>query len=118
MSLNSEIVKTIYEVLDSKKARDIEVLDVRNLTTLADYFILATGGSDRQVKALCDNVEDELAKKGHFAVNKEGYNAGEWVLLGYDDAIVHIFQSETRDFYNLERIWQDAILVEMPKTEE
>ncbi len=113
MACKNETVNTIFKALDDKKARDIEVLDVSSLTTLADYFILATGGSDRQVQALCDHVEDELGKRGIHPVNKEGYRAGEWVLLGYDDAIVHIFQSETRDFYNLERIWQDAGRVEM-----
>lgn len=109
----NQTVKTIVQALDDKLAKDIEVLDVSELTTMADYFILATGGSDRQVQALCDNVEEQLAKQGIFPVNKEGYRSGDWVLLGYDDAIVHIFQSETREFYGLERIWKDAPLVEV-----
>lgn len=113
MACSNEIVNTIFKVLDSKKARDIEVLKVSELTTLADYFVIATGGSDRQVKALCDNLEDELGKQGVFPVNKEGYHAGEWILLGFDDAIVHIFQEETRDFYGLERIWKDAEIIDM-----
>ena len=109
----NQTVKTIVQALDDKLAKDIEVLDVSELTTMADYFILATGGSDRQVQALCDNVEEQLAKQGIFPVNKEGYRSGDWVLLGYDDAIVHVFQSETREFYGLERIWKDAPLVEV-----
>ncbi len=109
----NQTVKTIVQALDDKLAKDIEVLNVSELTTMADYFILATGGSDRQVQALCDNVEEQLAKQGIFPVNKEGYRSGDWVLLGYDDAIVHIFQSETREFYGLERIWKDAPLVEV-----
>lgn len=113
MACENKTVNKIYEVLDAKKAKDIVVLDVRGLTTLADYFVLATGGSDRQVQALCDHVEDELGKEGNFPVNKEGYRTGEWALLGYDDAIVHVFQSETRDFYDLERIWKDAVRVDM-----
>ena len=118
MELNCELVNIIYQLLDNKKAKDIEVLDVRGLTTLADYFIIATGGSDRQVKALCDHVEEELAKKEIFPVNKEGYRTGDWALLGYDEVVVHVFQSETRDFYNLERIWKDALIVDMPKSED
>ena len=113
MACSNDIVNTIFKVLDSKKAKDIEVLDVGELTTLADYFIIATGGSDRQVQALCDHVEDELGKQGIFPVNKEGYRAGEWILLGFDEAIVHIFQSEIREFYGLERIWKDAELIDM-----
>ena len=118
MELNCETVDLIYKLLDNKKAKDIEVLDVRGLTTLADYFILATGGSDRQVRALADHVEEELAKKGIYPTNKEGYRTGDWTLLGYDEAVVHIFQNETRGFYNLERIWKDAVIIEMPKSED
>ncbi|MBE5040295.1 ribosome silencing factor [Ructibacterium gallinarum] len=113
MACENKTVNIIFQVLDSKKAKDIEVLDVRGLTTLADYFIIATGGSDRQVQALCDHVEEELEKQDVFPVNKEGYRSGEWVLLGYDDAIVHIFQQEPRDFYDLARIWKDAVSVDM-----
>lgn len=113
MACKNKTVNTIYQVLDDKLAKDIEVLNVSELTTMADYFVLATGGSDRQVQALCDHVEQKLAKEGIFPVNKEGYRSGDWVLLGYDDAIVHIFQSETRDFYGLERIWKDAPVVDM-----
>lgn len=113
MACNNKTVDTIFRVLDSKKAKDVVVLKVSELTTMADYFVLATGGSDRQVQALCDHVEEELAKQGIFHTNKEGYRAGDWVLLGYDDAIVHIFQSETRDFYDLEHIWQDATPIDM-----
>ena len=113
MACKNETVNTIVRVLDSKLAKDIEVLAVGELTSMAYYLVLATGGSDRQVQALCDHVEEELAKEGIFAVNKEGYRSGEWALLGYDDAIVHIFQSETRAFYGLERIWKDAPIVDM-----
>lgn len=113
MACENQMVNIIFRILDSKKAKDIVVLNVEGLTTLADYFMIATGGSDRQVQALCDHIEEELAKEGIHPVNKEGYRAGDWILLGYDEVIVHIFQSEPRDFYDLERIWQDALPVDM-----
>ncbi len=117
MACDCETVNRIVKILDNKKARDIVVLDVRGLTTLTDYFVLATGGSARQVQALSDHVEEELGKAEQFPVNKEGYHTGDWVLIGYDEAIVHIFQKETRDFYQLERIWKDAPTVEIAETD-
>lgn len=117
MACDCETVNRIVKILDNKKAKDIVVLDVRGLTTLTDYFVLATGGSARQVQALSDHVEEELGKAEQFPVNKEGYHTGDWVLIGYDEAIVHIFQKETRDFYQLERIWKDAPAVEIAETD-
>ena len=113
MACENEIVNSIVKILDEKLAKDIEVLHVSELTTMADYFVLATGGSDRQVQALFDHVEEGLAKQGVFPVNREGYRSGDWALLGYDDVIVHIFQSEIREFYGLERIWKDATIVDI-----
>ena len=101
-------VDNIVKALDTKKATDIKVLNVSTLTTLTDYFIIATGNSDKQVQALSDFVEETMDKEGKFLINREGYNTAEWVLLGYDDAIVHIFRGETREFYALEHIWKDA----------
>jgi len=108
MKCENELVKDIVKILDSKKAMDIQVLKIGELTTIADYFVIATGGSNTQVQALCDNVEDELAKKGIKHTSIEGYNTANWILLGYDDVIVHIFQREPREFYKLEHLWQDA----------
>ena len=111
MACENDNVNKIVEVLDAKKAEDITVLNVSSITTLADYFIIATGNNERQTKAICDNLEEEMAKDGIFPVNKEGYNSGEWVLIGFDEAVVHIFQPKVREFYDLERIWQDAIKI-------
>lgn len=104
----NETVGKIVKILDSKKARDILVLDVKGLTTITDNFIIATGGSKSQLQALSDHIEEELIKDGIRPKNREGYNTAEWILLGYDDVIVHIFKDETRSFYNLEHIWKDA----------
>lgn len=113
MASENNTVNKIVEVLDSKKAEDITVLNVSSLTTLADYFIIAEGKNEKQTQALCDHVEDELAKLGISANNKEGYRTGDWILVGFDDIIINIFKPETREFYDLERVWQDAIHVDI-----
>lgn len=113
MNNTNETVNKIVRALDSKKARDIVVLNISGLTTITDYFIIATGGSKLQVQALAENVEEELLKDGIRAGGREGYDTADWILLSYDDAIVHIFKDETREFYNLEHIWKDAEKVDV-----
>lgn len=106
-------IEKIVKVLDMKKALDLKVLNVSELTTIADYFIIATGKSNIQVQALCDHLEEEMAKEGYKPINKEGYNTAEWILLCFDGIIVHIFQGETREFFSLEHIWKDAIDIDI-----
>jgi ribosome-associated protein len=98
----------IYKVLEDKKASDIKILYIGDLTIVADYFIIATGNSDTHVKALTDEIEKKLMEDGIFVGHIEGYNWGKWVLMDYGDVIVHIFQKPEREFYNLERLWADA----------
>ncbi len=113
MACENNIVNEIVKALDKKLAEDIIVLNVSSLTTLADYFVIATGKNDKQTKALCDNVEEELKKLEITPVNKEGYRTGDWILLGYNEVVIHIFQPDSRDFYNLEHVWQDAVKVDI-----
>ena len=113
MASENIFVNKIVKLLDSKLAEDISVLNVSSLTTLADYFIIATGKNDKQTRAICDHLEDELKKEDIAPVNKEGYRTGDWILIGYNEVVVHIFQPEARDFYNLEHVWQDAIDVDI-----
>lgn len=113
MACENNTVNKIVKILDSKKGIDIQVLNVGSLTTLADYFVIASGNTERQTQALADNLEEELGKDGIYAVNKEGYRTGDWILIGFDDAIVHIFQPKTREFYDLEHVWQDALRVDI-----
>lgn len=113
MASENKIVNKIVEIIDSKKGEDIVVLNVESLTTITDYFVIATGNNEKHVQALCDYVEEEMDKLGIEHINKEGYRSGEWILMGYPDIIVHIFKPEARDFYNLERVWQDAIPVDV-----
>ena len=109
MSINNEIVNKIVTTLDLKKAENIKVLYVRELTTITDYFVIATANSPLQAQAFADNLEEKLLEMGVKPVNREGYNSAEWILLGFDDVVVHIFQREAREFYSLEHIWKDAV---------
>ncbi len=104
--------KAVY-ALDKHKAEDIRVLGVSHITSIADYFLLASGGSANQVRSLSDYVEEELAKEGKRPLRNEGYTTGDWITLDYGDVLVHIFRRETRDFYDLERLWVDATDVDI-----
>lgn len=103
-----ELVKFAAKLLDSKKATDITVLDIREITSLGDYFVVASGSSTTQVKALAGELEDKLSKQGVEPKRVEGESSATWVLMDYHDVIIHIFYHETRDFYCLERLWADA----------
>jgi len=103
-----EMVKTAVKLLDDKKATDIVVLDVRELTSLGDYFVICSGTSNTQVRSLADELENTLAKMGVEPRRVEGDRASQWTLLDYSDVICHVFYHETRDFYCLERLWGDA----------
>lgn len=96
------------KVLDKKKADDIACLKVSNLTILADYFVICSANSSTQVKALADNVEDEFAKANIHPTAREGRGGTEWLLLDYGDVIIHIFYKEMREFYGLDKLWNDA----------
>ena len=96
------------KVLDKKKATDISCIKVSDLTILADYFVICSAGSTTQVKALADYVEDEFAKEGIHPTAREGKGGNEWMLLDYGDLIVHIFYKEMREFYGLDKLWNDA----------
>lgn len=106
------MAKIAYSALDDKKGEDIKIIDISNVSVLADYFIIANGSNANQVNALVDNVEQEFAKEGFHAKQREGYGLGNWVLLDFGAVIVHVFDKENRLFYDLERIWRDGKLVE------
>lgn len=108
-----EKMKLIANVLDRKKAEDIRILGVSDLTVLADFFIICSAPSTTQVKALGDTVEEEMEKVGETLLKKEGKQGLNWILMDYGDVIVHIFYRETRDFYGLEKLWADAADIEL-----
>ena len=103
-----EMAKLAYKALDDKKGRDIVVLDIRSVSVLADYFIIASGDNERQVQALADSVDEALGRAGCEKRAVEGTRGSTWILLDFNDIIVHIFNSEDRLFYDLERIWRDG----------
>ena len=104
-----EMALAAAKALDSKKGRDIKVLEIDKITTLADYFVLATGSSNTQINALVDNVEKVLHEEaGEEPLHREGYRGGTWVLLDYGCIAVHVFNHEAREFYGLERLWRDG----------
>ncbi len=101
------LAESIAEVLDSKKARDIKVLYVEDKTVIAEYFVICTANSSTQVKALAGEVEYKIGLRGVDAYNVEGRDNGTWLLLDYSNVIVHIFGREAREFYNLDRLYED-----------
>ena len=103
-----EMVKTAVAALQDKKGEDIRVIDISGVTVIADYFIIASGSNPNQVQALVDNVEQQMYKAGYDDPRVEGYNTASWVLLDYNDVIVHVFSQDDRLFYDLERIWRDG----------
>ncbi len=107
-----QLVKEIAKVLDAKKAIDIKAIETNELTIVSDYFILASGTSNTHTKALADEVEYELEKVGVKVDHIEGRATG-WILLDYGSVVVHVFQQESREYYNLERLWADANTVDL-----
>ena len=103
-----EMARVAYQALDEKKGEDIRVIDISGISVIGDYFVITNGTSDSQVRALVENVEEKMHKAGYAAKETEGHRSGAWVLIDFGDVIVHIFDRENRQFYNLERIWNDG----------
>ena len=106
-----EMVKLACEAMEEKKAQDIKIIDIEKVSTLADYFIIASGSNRNQVQAMADNVNELLGRAGLEPKQVEGYQNANWILLDYRDVVIHIFDEENRLFYDLERIWRDGSLV-------
>lgn len=109
-----KILNTIYNAIDDKKGGNTRILDISAITTISDYLIITSGNNYNQVRAIADNVEEELLKKhGMRPERVEGYNNGEWILLDYIDYVIHVFDREQRLFYDIERIWSDGKEIEV-----
>ena len=119
MKTPKDLALLAARALSDKKGKEIQVLEISSLTTLADYFVLATGSSNTQINALVDNVEKVLSEEaGEQPLHREGYRGGTWVLLDYGCLAVHVFNDEARAFYGLERLWKDGTPLELDLPEQ
>ena len=110
---SKELAKLACDALDDKKALEIKVINIENVSTLADYFIIASGTNHNQVQAMADNVDETLGRAGYEPKQIEGYQNANWILMDYRDIVIHIFDEENRLFYDLESIWRDGTVVEV-----
>ena len=108
----NELLKKIVEKLDKKLAEEIVVIDFEHRSSITDYFVIANGTNRSQIQALADHVQEVLGKEGLTLKQTEGYNNANWILMDYQDLIIHIFDKENRLFYDLDRIWRDGKIVE------
>lgn len=99
---------------ESRKSTDVRVLDLRPLTSFADFFVLCNGGNQRQIQAICDEVLRVMKLRGERPISLEGYDNAEWILADFGDLLVHIFSEKSRKYYDLDRLWRDAENVDVP----
>lgn len=110
-----EMLAAAVKILDGKKAEDIKVIGIKDLTIIADYFVIANGTSSTHTRSLADELEFRLKEQGLEPRQIQGNNGSNWIILDYSDVVVHIFNKEMREFYNLERLWQDGETVDISK---
>lgn len=107
------IARLAIQALEDKKAEDIRIIDISQVSVIADYFIIASGTNRNQIQTLCDNVQETLGRAGYPEKQTEGYQTANWILMDFGDVIVHIFDRENRLLYDLERIWRDGRQIEV-----
>lgn len=110
---NRQLVKMIYDAIDDRKGENIRILDISEVSVMADYFVIASGNNKNQVQAIADNVNEVMISNKIMLKQTEGYNTAGWILMDYGDIIVHVFSKEDRLFYDLERIWRDGKNIEI-----
>lgn len=110
---SNELAQKISELIFAKKGYDVKILDLREVTTITDYFVICSADSDTQVKAIADEVDKSLRDEGIKSWHKEGYQALNWVLIDYVDVVVHVFKKDTREYYSIERLWSDAPVIDV-----
>ena len=113
MNRELEMAKLACRALDEKKGKDIKVIDIHEVSVIADYFVIASASNQNQVQAMVDNVEEMLTKAGYEPKQIEGTRNSSWILMDYGDLIIHVFDEENRLFYDLERIWRDGKTLDM-----
>ncbi len=110
---SNKIAKYIYHAIKSKTEEEIKVLNVTEITTIADIFVIVTAGNTRAVAGLADEVEEKLEEQGYVQIAKEGYNTARWILLDFNGVMVHIFHKEEAEFYNLDKLWSDGEIMDL-----
>ncbi len=113
-----ELAQQIAQLVLDKKGYDVKILDLRKLTTMTDYFVICSADSDVQIKAMVEHIKDELIYQSVKPWHTEGEQSLNWVLMDFVDVVVHIFMPDTRDFYELERLWGDAVMTEVKDDNE
>lgn len=113
MSMIHQMIKNAVEGLEDKKGEDIKIIDISEVSPISDYFILASGSNRSQIQAMADSVAEKMHKSGFPMKQMEGYDSANWILMDFIDIVVHIFDRESRNFYDLERIWKDGKLIEL-----
>jgi ribosome-associated protein len=108
VNIVEDLAKVAVKAAEEKKAERVVVMDIRQLSVIADYFIICHGNNERQVQAIVNEIRDQVHKHGYTVKGIEGLDNGRWVLIDLGDVVVHVFHKEERDFYNLERLWGDA----------
>lgn len=108
MEESRKMTELVIDALEEKKAEDITILDISEISVLADYFVIADGNNRNQMQAMADSVEEALGRAGYEPKQIEGYQTANWILMDYKDVIIHVFSKEDRGFYDLERIWRDG----------
>ena len=106
---------TAVRAAESKKAIDIRVLDLREVTSFADFFVVCSGANPKQIQAISEEIGQQLAEQGEYPVSVEGYDNAEWVLADYGDYLIHVFSPKARTYYDLERLWRHAKVVAIPE---
>lgn len=106
---SKKLAEKIVRILEDKKAKEIKIIDITAVSVLADYFIICTGSSSVHIRAIADELDKKLVSEGVFYYRKEGYETARWVLLDFGEVVVHVFNQQDRNFYNLERIWSDGV---------
>jgi ribosome-associated protein len=108
LTITKEILEQVADLVGDKKGRNTVVLDLRDISVVTDYFLITTGGTPVQIRAIADHLEEKMPELGFQLLRTEGRETGRWVLLDYGDLVAHLMVPEDRDFYNLERLWGDA----------
>ncbi len=110
---SNQLAKKIAELIFNKKGFDVKIIDLKKLTTVADYFVICSADSDTQVKAIADEIDRSLRDEGIRCWHKEGYKGLTWILLDYVDVVAHVFKKDSRQFYSLEKLWGDAEIIDV-----